>query len=250
MTGNIPAESIWELRRLGKFTSSQIDKLFTEPRTKEAKAKGELSESAKTYIKSRAAEIITGTTRQVTNWSMEWGNTCEPVAAGKLKLLYPDMEYLGKENPKFYEYSDFSGGSPDGTDSVARLIFEIKCPEDPSNHVEYCLMETSQDLKEAQREYYHQMQMNMACFAKALEVPFDTLKAVFCSFCPLVNEPYPDTHTLVIEPDMEFFERLPKVIERAENELASLVWVLNKANRGAALLSQFDANSIALTKIK
>lgn len=245
MTGNIPAESPWEIARLGKFTSSQIDALFTEPRSKEAKAKGELSETARTYIKSRAAEIVTATTRQTTNWAMEWGNTYEPMAAEKLILRYPGMVYLGKENPIFFAFSDFSGGSPDGLDQELKLIFEIKCPENPVNHVEYCMMLTSEDLKDAQREYYHQIQMNMACVAKKWGVKFSEMKAIFCSYCPIINDPYIDIHTVVVEPDIEFFQRLPKVIDRAENSLAELVWLLNRNHR-SSLIAQHDPAALKI----
>lgn len=228
MTGNIPAETSWEIARLGKFTSSQIDKLFTPPKSAAAKAAGELGETAKTYVKERAAEIITGTTRQVTNWALEWGNTYEPIAAEKLALRYPGLEYMGKENPQFFPYSDFSGGSPDGWHLEQKLVFEIKCPENPANHVEYCLLADGYELKELQRDYYHQIQMNMACVAKKFGIPFKEMAAVFCSYCPIVNDPYPDFHTVTIEPDMEFFTRLPKIIERAENMLAEIVWNLNR----------------------
>lgn len=240
MTGNIPAETAWEIARLGKFTSSRIDELLTEPRSAAAKKAGLMGETAMTYIKSRAAEIITGTSRQVTNWAMEWGNTYEPIAAEKLGLKFPGMEYMGKENPVFFPYSDFSGGSPDGRHLDQKLVFEIKCPENPENHVEYCLLKDGLDLKASERGYYHQIQMNMICVANEYAIPFSEMKAVFASYCPIVNDPYPDMITLTIEPDMEFYERLPRVIERAESELADIVWRLNKNNKGSALVAQHD----------
>lgn len=255
MTGNIPAESPWEIRRLGKFTSSCIDKLLTPPKSKEARERGELGDTAKTYIKSRAAEIITGTTRQVTNWALEWGNTYEPMAAEKLALRFPGMEYLGKQNPIFFPFTDFSGGSPDGILRERKLIFEIKCPEDPANHVEYCFIDSGKQLKELARDYYHQIQMNMACVAKEWEVPFEEMNAIFCSYCPIVNDPYIDIHTAIIEPDMEFYQVLPGVIGRAEEELAKLVWCLDKNNIGELRPAPkpapiFDISDIPLTKIK
>lgn len=238
MTGNIPAESSWEISRLGKFTSSRIDDLLTPPKSAEDKKAGNLGETAKTYIKERAAEIITGTTRQITNWAMDWGNTYEPVAAEQLLQVYPDMAYLGKENPRFFRYSDFSGGSPDGWDLIKKLVFEIKCPENPANHVEYCLLSTGLDLKKAERAYYHQIQMNMLCVAKEFGFDFSEMKAVFASYCPIVNEPYITLKTLVIEPDMEFYEKISKVIARAESELADIVWSLNKTHASVIIASK------------
>jgi hypothetical protein len=238
MTGNIPAESAWELARIGRFTASRIDDILTDPKSAEDKKAGRLSASAKTYIKSRAAEIITGTTRQVTNWAMEWGNTYEPLAAAMLLELYPDMTYLGKENPRFFKYSDFSGGSPDGFDEGLKIVFEIKCPEDPGNHVDYCLLSSGADLKKSERDYYHQIQMNMACIAKEFGYKFSDMSAVFASYCPIVNEPYIKLKTLTIEPDMEFYEKLPGVIRKAEAHLADVVWALNKQN--AVILAVYD----------
>lgn len=236
MTGNIIAESPWEIARLGKFTSSRIDALFTEPKSVEAKKNGDLSDSAKTYIKEKAAEIITGTTRQIDNWSMEWGNTYEPHAADILKETYPDMIYLGKQSPQFFKYTDFSGGSPDGVDKVNRIVFEIKCPEAPVNHVDYCMLQSAEELKKSQRDYYHQIQMNMACVAEDWAIDFMTMKAIFTTYCPLVNDPYPKLRSLVIYPDQSFFDRLPGVIANAEKKLAEIIWSL--ADQPAVILNR------------
>src|SRR5690554_1124876 len=114
MIGNIIAESPWEIARIGKFTASRISELFSEPRAK--KDQGKLSETALGYVFEKASEIVTGTTRQVQNWAMEWGNQYEPEAAFRIKQQYLDFIYLGKESPEFFKYTDFSGGSPDGYD--------------------------------------------------------------------------------------------------------------------------------------
>src|SRR6185312_4188258 len=157
------------------------------------------------------------------------------------------MIYLGKENPLFFPFSDFSGGSPDGIHEILRLIFEIKCPENPANHIEYCLLRNGDDLRELQREYYHQVQMNMACVAKEWNIPVNEMKAVFCSYCPIINEPYPDFHCIHVEPDIAFHQRLPKVIARAEQSLAELVWSLNKENSPLQKsVPQIDANALII----
>lgn len=230
MIGNIFAESPWEIARLGKFTSSKIDALFTEPRSKADKEAGKLSETAKAYIYEKASEIITGTTRQFTSAATEWGENYEQEAAEFIQTLYPHMEYFGKKEPKYFAYSDFSGGSPDGVDYEFNVVHEIKCPENPANHVEYCLMKSGQDLKEAQRDYYHQIQFNMMAVAKDMGLAFNKISAVFHSYCPIVNEPYLKLKSLEIEPDMDFYEKISKVLPRAERTLADVVWALNAQN--------------------
>lgn len=221
MIGNIIAETPWEISRLGKFTSSRISELFSEPRAK--KDQGKLSESALGYIFEKASEIVTGTTRQIQNWAMEWGVQYEPECAFRIREDNPGFIYLGKENPEFFKYTDFSGGSPDGYDPKERVIDEIKCPENPKNHIAYCMITGNEAMIAADKGYYLQMQMNMACVAKHLGVPFESMKARFTSYCPLVNSPYKDIHHVMIDPDIEFYDKLPKVIDRAERKLAETV---------------------------
>lgn len=221
MIGNKYTDNEWELQRLGCFTSSEIDNLLTEPRTKAAKEAGELSETAKSYIFKKAAELITGTVRDFSNAAVEWGETYEPEAAEKLKELYPDMVYYGGINPKFFPYTKFSGGSPDG---VARnIVIEIKCPENPANHVEYCLLDSAEDLKKIHRNYYHQIQFNMLCVAKESSLDFMDMKAVFASYCPIVTDGFKKLKTLEIYPDEAFANRIDEVLERSENMLADII---------------------------
>src|SRR5690606_36305755 len=111
-----------------------------------------------------------------------------------------------------------------------RIIDEIKCPENPKNNIAYCMITGNEAMIAADRAYYLQMQMNMACVAKYLGVPFESMKARFTSYCPLVNSPYKDIHHVMIDPDMEFYERLPKVIDRAERKLAEIVEAMTIGN--------------------
>lgn len=241
MIGNIIAENPWEIARLGKFTSSKIDFLFTEPKTKEAKASGELSETAKSYILEKASEIITGTRREVSGAAIEWGNLYEPEAAAKLKEMYPMMEYMGKDGPRFFPYTDFSGGSPDAADFENRIVFEIKCPEDPKNHVRYSLIKSAAELKKMERDYYHQIQMNMACVAKEIGCDFMDMIAVFASYCPIVNKPYRELVLIDIHPDSEFIEKLPSVIEAAEERLAEIIWELK-----GSVIAEYDKETSSI----
>lgn len=223
MIGNVIAEYPWEVSRIGKFTSSCIDALLTEPKSAEAKKNGELSETAKTYVRGRAAEIITGTIRQVQTFSMDWGKQYEPEAAALLKEIYPEMEFASMEAPRFFRYSDFAGGSPDGWDKENKVVAEIKCPEDPANHVEYCLLKSADDLKKVNRDYYHQIQMNMLCVGKEFGFEFHKMMGLFASYCPIVGEGFIKLKLLPIHPDMEFFARIHAALSKAEIYLADMV---------------------------
>lgn len=223
MIGNIPVESKWEALRCGKFTASQIGRLFTEPKSIKDKEAGKLSKDAMSYIMQKCSEIVTGTTRQVQNWSLDWGNHYEPEAAAYLYHSFDDFVYLGKESPQFFTYTDFSGGSPDGYSCGGLLVHEIKCPENPSNHIAYCMLEDGEGLKSLEKDYYYQVQMNMACVAKHFGHKFEDMRGMLTSYSPIVRKGYKEVHHIDIAPDMEFYERLPYVIERAEKKLGELL---------------------------
>jgi len=238
MTSYVRAETDWEKARLGRFTSSEIDKLFTLPRSAAARLAGELGGTAKSYIRSRAAEIITGLSKQVLLWSFEWGNKYEPAAAERLLDIYPHMEYKGKANPVFLPLTDFSGGSPDCWEIIHRpLVTEIKCPVNPENHIINCLLKSGAELLATRRATYRQLQMNMICVANKFGIAFEEMKGIFCSYCPIVQPGYMDLKVLEIEPDMEFYERLPIILTRAEGELAELVWDLRCREQQSKLIA-------------
>lgn len=230
MTNFVRAETPWEKARLGKFTSSEIDKLFTLPQGKDARKAGEISRSAKTYIESRAAEIVTGFFRQVTLWSMEWGNLNEPLAADRLGEYFPEVQYFGKKNPLFLPLTDCSGGSPDCLDLSLGIVSEIKCPINAGNHLKYCLLSHSDELKKFHRKHYHQIQMNMVCASKKYNIPFKDLRGLFCSYSPIVRQPYIDFFMLEVYPDMEVYEQLYIRIEKAEEMLAEVLWHMDSSN--------------------
>lgn len=227
MINYVRAETEWEIARLGKFTSSEIDKLYTSPQARVDKKAGKPSRSTKSYIESRAAEIMTGFYRHFTLWQMEWGNQNEPFAAERLQELYPNMDYHGKKNPIFLPFTDYSGGSPDGKDLTEGIVPEIKCPCSPEMHIKYCMLEDGLQLKKYFRKHYHQVQMNLICVGKKYGIPFQDLRGLFCSYCPLVKTPFMDLFVLEVQPDIQFFESLPVVINRAENLLAEVLWMMN-----------------------
>jgi hypothetical protein len=143
----------WHRARSGKFTPSELYRLMTEPRTKTEK----LSEGAKTYVKEKIAEILTV---DISNEKMfhgnnatEWGNSFE----GEAIELFSDM--LNKEiiNVGFINYDDNFGGTPDGISHDNLFGIEVKCPYNPSIHLDNLLLD-SLAFKKERKEYYWQIQ--------------------------------------------------------------------------------------------
>ena len=81
-TMNAPLQSdrkAWAAVRVGAFTGSTNGDLMTEPRSKAAKEAGELSETAKTLIKTKATEIVKGeVVKGPLSYEMKRGMALEP----------------------------------------------------------------------------------------------------------------------------------------------------------------------------
>ena len=218
---NKVTEDSWEGKRLGRFTSSEIHKLMTEPRTKAAKEAGELSEGAKTYVEQKVAEYITQCRNDFSNMATEWGNEHEPEAA----LLFAqsigmdvtsmDFVYCGGDQPEFIPYKSFSGGSPDIILPTLDAIAEIKCPFESKNHIKHLLL-NSDTIAEELPEYYCQMQCNMLFAEKS--------KAYFISYDPRFPEPL-NLKVIAIERNDDF---LAKVVYKLEAAMAYRSELLNK----------------------
>lgn len=138
--------------RKGKFTASEIWKLFVEPRKKS----DEWSETAKTYILEKAVEQATGYRKQITSKEMEHGIMTEPEAfkawVDTSKVPYT---YTAKE---FFSLNDYSGASPDGVlyDAFDILsVCDIKCPQPLT------FMELITEKPEIDKKYFYQLQMQM-----------------------------------------------------------------------------------------
>lgn len=211
------AQTDWETKRLAKLSASGFYNLMTKPKSAIAQMDGELSETAKNYVIEKVGEMMTGQVKKASGSAIDWGNQYEPVAQEEIKKLYPSFIAYGKENQKFFEYSDFSGASTDGIILDQLKIVEIKCPESPANHIQYCLLKNQQDLKASCKDHYYQIQFGMASFAKENDIPFENMRGIFISFHPMVLEGFKKLHRIEVSPDMDFFSQLPGIIQRAED---------------------------------
>lgn len=145
----------FEIRR-GKFTSSEIHRLMSEPMDAKAKKKGELSEGAKTYVLEKVHEQLTGELNQSFDTAATvWGVQNEPLA----RIWYEKLTGLEVKEVGFTTVSDSFGGSADGLVDEDGGI-EIKAPYKGSNHLDYSLIESQEYMKKHFKEHYWQCVSN------------------------------------------------------------------------------------------
>jgi hypothetical protein len=212
----------WLQQRLGKFTASEIHKLLERGRNKDEY----FGKGAATYVRTKLAEILTGTVVELTDVpAIEWGNSNELEAVTEFeKVTGLKVDYYGKANPKFFQYSDYSGGSPDGLTNNDAVI-EVKCPANSAYHVMFLLMDDD-DLKE-RKDYFAQVQMNMLCTGKQ--------KAYFVSYDPRMTDPSHKIRIMEVKYDEEFIETLKERIAEAEKYMKALYAIIDENELAAEL---------------
>ena len=156
----------WNKARLGMFTSSKISNLF-----KKGKGKDEyFGVKALSYIHEKAAERKINpifierddyfeaymSRVEVRSKNFDWGHQNEPIAAD----VYAEQTELNLVEIGFVRVDDYFGDSPDrlvvDKEGVIIGTLEIKCPITPVSHLQFCLCENSQDVKEINEDYYYQ----------------------------------------------------------------------------------------------
>lgn len=193
----------WHDQRLGRFTASEVWKLFTEPRSKEAKARGELSETTKSYILEKVAEDLTGIAREVSAKALDWGNDNEQAAIDYFAMI------TGCEvkPASFVPFSIMSGGSPDGYIDEDTIL-EIKCPFDSGIQLQYFMLQDQADLKAEFPEYYYQCQANLL-FTKRE-------KCAFATYDPRMSEDHLKMKIILITTDVEDQNRIVEKLMAAQ----------------------------------
>lgn len=161
LEGSAQRSDNWHEMRRGRFTSSEMHKLFTSSRSKEFAAAHEgFGQTAVTYIEQKAMEIFTGEnlSSDIDNlYAVKWGNTFERSAREFYELMYDDkVEECG-----FYPHGDNAGGSVDFKSRKVG-VGEIKCPSSRSIHASYLMNIPAFDfLRQVKEEYWCQLQCNM-----------------------------------------------------------------------------------------
>lgn len=200
----------WHSVRLGRFTSSEIHKLIGEPKTKNQWG---LTDTASTYIKEKAAEILTGRPQLspdtiATQWGVEQEVVC--------KSLMQDRGYVIEETG-FHPYEDHAGGSPDGFIIAKETsVLEIKSPFHSVNHIKHLIIQDQDELKKVCKEYYWQVQANMLFTGKQ--------SALFVSFDPRMSGK--ELHLLPVEVNTTDIVLLNEAIGKASKYLKHILELL------------------------
>lgn len=155
MNNNLQNTAEWYNDRLYHFTSSELHKLMTKPRSGEG-----LSKVTEKYIFDKLAEELTSGTcldyRELNTREVKWGHEHEANA----RKLYEEVTGRTVDLCGFIEWSPDFGGSPDGLVGDDGGI-EIKCPYDTAVHARYLLLQSPDDLAKLRPEYYAQIQGNL-----------------------------------------------------------------------------------------
>lgn len=203
----------WETDRLGKITASEIWKIMEKGRGGEYFGKG-----AQTYIRQKAAEILTlepVNGGRVNINALEWGNANENDAIEEFKKrLKINVTAYGGQSPKFFEYTPFCGGSPDGITEHGEVI-EVKCPFNSAEHIQHLLLTDWQELKSYAPEYYWQITANMLFTGSTA--------AYFISYDYRFADEHLRLKTIDFDLQQEDVELLKERIAEAEKQLSMLI---------------------------
>lgn len=203
----------WLEQRLGKFTASEIWKLVESGRGGEYFGKG-----AKTYIRLKAAEILTlepNNGGRVNGNALEWGSAHEFEALDRFaKETGFEVDYFGGASPKFFEYTAFSGGSPDAI-IQGNTVGEVKCPYNSGEHIEHLLLNDAEDLKSYYPEAYWQLTFNMICTGLS--------KAIFISYDPRYADESLQLKTIAFELIDTDADLIKERVAEAEKQLSLMV---------------------------
>jgi hypothetical protein len=147
---------------------------------------------------------------------MRWGTEYEDTAREQYELA-TGCKVMDCPFTPMSGYEDYVGGSPDGRRSTLDRIIEIKCPWNPSVHIEHCKWVKPEDLKFGNPQYYAQVQHNMLITG--------TEMCDFISYSPLYRRGM-DLHILEVPIDKAFtdnlLERIGKAVDYINEEMQML----------------------------
>lgn len=225
----------WLLQRLGRFTASEIHKLFTggrrvmtEEEQKQEKLNGGkrktidtlFGDTAETYIRKKLAEILTGEVKEELDTKQaEWGKMHEPEAYmvfEKRTGLYGN--YYGVANPKFFPYGESAGCSPDW-EIEALMGADFKCPYNSDEHIKNLLLKNEEDFKNKRWEYYCQGQMGM--YVRGWKVFH------FVSYDPRMIKEQHKMKIIKSYPDVKWRQELELRLEKGTDRLLEMVEEVN-----------------------
>lgn len=224
----------WLNARLGRFTASEIHKIFVSGKKKDEL----LGVGAMTYIRTKAAEILTQEVKDDIDFKQaEWGKSHEAEACAAFeKWLGKSGQYYGAGNPMFFEHGDFEGCSPDW-EIESEEGADMKCPYNSAEHLKNLTLESAEDLANERWEYYCQLQFSMKM--RGWKV------AYFVSYDPRFVYDWMQLKVITVYPDQEWREELSKRLPAATKALKAMV----KKFTNPVLLASHD-NQVGATIIE
>lgn len=226
-------QSAWTRNRRGKFTASEIWKLFTEPRTKADKEAGKFSQTAETYITEKAVEMAFGYRPKFTSKEMEHGIINEPAGFSAF-LDYAPMqgwEYCPQE---FFAIDENSGASPDGIcriDGEITAVVDIKCPQP----LTFFALRAEGDSLEVEAKYFYQLQMQM--LATGCDVSF---------LVYYLAEEFGNTFTGEIEATFDLPVKSRLIIQEVPKDSAVQAQMVDKVRRAVVRRDEIVRSFVAL----
>lgn len=199
----------WYLARKGMLTASEIVNIMTKGRGKDEV----FGKTALTYMNDKITERFMEDDMFVyymndvkkSTPAMRWGTEYEDTAREQYELA-KDVKAMDCPFMRLKDFEDYVGGSPDGRLSTLDRIIEIKCPYNPTVHIEHCKWSKPEDLKVGNPQYYAQVQLNMEITGTKI--------CDFISYSPLFRNGL-DLHILEVPYDEEFMKTLMERITLA-----------------------------------
>lgn len=235
----------WLKARLGRFTASEVWKLFQKGKKKEEL----FGTTAMSYIRLKAAELLTMDVKPEVDFKQaEWADSLEGEAVAEFeKLIGRKGNYYGISNPTFFNHGGYAGGSPDWEIENEEGA-DVKCPFNSAEHVKNLLLKSVDEFKEERWEYYCQGQMLM--YIRKWK------QFHFVSYDPRMIEKKFKLRTLVMYPDSEWvkefnlrlgmaIEKLGEMVNEVDGELSVLVANYDTQTKATII----DPVSIPLMKI-
>lgn len=189
----------WQKLRLGLISASRFKDVLTDPKSKADRELGTLSETAKAYMNTLIAEILTEEQEEISGKALEWGTEHEDAARWEYEFDHSQkVEQVGI----CIHESRMYGASPDGLIGDDGMI-EIKCPFNSKNHI-------STVINGMPREHMPQIQGNLLVNGRQW--------CDFISFDPRID----GEHRLYVERihrDQEYIERLEKKLNAFSEQM-------------------------------
>lgn len=202
----------WLQKRLGRFTASEIHKLFNAGRSKTEL----LGQTARTYIRTKVAEILTQEVKEEIDFKQaEWGKANEIDAMRAFEsIIGINGNYYGVGDPQFFTEGEWTGGSPDWESKDVKEGADFKCPYNSAEHLKNLTLKSAADLEKERWEYYCQGQMNMKIRKWK--------RFHFVSYDPRFVDPRFQLKIITIYPDYKWLKEYDERLNAAVDEIEKI----------------------------